>query len=59
MGKIAMRLRRMTKVGRKNMLELFCVNTGKMQESQNCTVLKIKEKKTLNGRNLNGTNFCF
>lgn len=44
MGKIAMRLRRMTEVGRKNMLEIFCANTGKMQESQNCTVLKIKKR---------------
>lgn len=45
MSKIAMRLRRMTKVGRKNMFELFCVNTGMMQQSQNYTVLKIKKKR--------------
>lgn len=34
----------MTKVGRKNTLELFCVNTGMMQQSQNYTVLKIKRR---------------
>lgn len=45
MGKIVMRLRRMTKVGRKNMLKLFCVNTGMMQQSQNYTALKIKKKR--------------
>lgn len=27
------------------MFELFCVNTGMMQQSQNYTVLKIKKKR--------------
>lgn len=53
MGKIVMKLGRITKVGRKNMLELFCVTTGMTQQSQNYTVLKIKKKrkKPLHGRN--------
>lgn len=51
MGKIVMKLRSMTKGGRKNMLKLFCVNTGMMQQSQNYTALKIKKekKKTVHG----------
>lgn len=38
----------MTKVGMKNMLELFCVNTGMMQQSQNYTTLKIKRNRKNN-----------
>lgn len=45
MGKIVKRVRRMTKVGMKNMFKLFCENTRMMQQSQNYQTLKIKRNK--------------
>lgn len=47
-GKIVERVRRRTKVGMKNMLKLFCVNTGMMQQLQNYTVLKIRRNRKSN-----------
>ena len=48
MGKTVKRVRRMTKVGMKNMLKLFCVNTGMMQQLQNYTTPKIKRNRKNN-----------